>query len=1211
MALTQTQVSHLYTSLMGRASEGNGSVYWMTHGTDMTSTAETMLNSAAVAAYFGDALDSDFGFITTLYANTLNKTVNGADGTIEDLAGITYWTGVLESGESTRAEMMVRFIDRVVEIQNTAPTAASQQFTNRVEVSNYTADTIASAPADYATSLAFQNSGATGLVVTDDAATITTAEAAVAAIASSTADGLTYALTTGIDNISGTTGNDTINAIVDSATPANSTLTALDTINGATGNDTLNVLATGALTTAVAGLTVSNVETATFRAGTTIATDTTAWTGLTNVNTTQSTDATVTAAATTSVAVSGATGDIDVAGGKDVSVTDSTAVKNIQVGESGAGTTNAAGTITVTDSNQTTGTIEVDGGTDVTVTATSAATSGNITIGANTGATGDVVVTQNTTSDGTAATAGNITVTGGSTITATANMTNTATVGKGANITAGTITANAGNTTTEVTVTQNSTATDLAAVTTGNVTETAVLTFGALASGEAAIVGVTGGATGGTDLTFVASKALTAAEVAAAFASLTAADTQGAGGKVANGVFTGDLDAGWTSTSVSGSTVTFTSTTADTNVANFEVYTDANGTGVADNGAADDATFAAATTAGAAGTTVAAQNVTADFGAVVVNDNATASVTNITLDGYDTATLGGGVSLDALTTLSLSNSAGANTLTSASTSLTANLDGITGTTNLGGNVTTLTVNTSGTATATALTAGALTALTVNAGANLTVTPTSIAALETLTVTGAGNVTMGDISAATTTITAGSATGAISATVDGTKATVTTGSGNDSITVDTAAISKAINLGAGSDTLTLATGSTTVPTASVDGGAGTDTISMTVASAVAYDNNTNFASAITGFDRLTISDRVDVTGGVTLDLEALGFDSYVSLAGGTDDSADAGADTVDDGDTLTLNNMAANATVVLSNTQTQTGHANLTSAVVATLKDATGSSDVFNVMTTVAAADVNVGTLTVAGVETINITANDTNVDEDADGTSYEAGDRDLSTLDLNATSATTITIDGNANLTLDNTGNTAATTINGSAMTGALTVTSYGATATTITGGSGNDSLTASTTVNSDVLNGGAGNDDLYGFSLTQMTGGAGVDTFYAGVSVNVNSASAILDASSGDIIELIDNDGDIASFNQASITLDPDGNPDLQNYADAAIIAITADNGAAWFQYNNNTYIVMEDNNAAGNSFVNNEDVIVKLAGLVDLSTSSFNADNGTIELA
>lgn len=124
-----------------------------------------------------------------------------------------------------------------------------------------------------------------------------------------------------------------------------------------------------------------------------------------------------------------------------------------------------------------------------------------------------------------------------------------------------------------------------------------------------------------------------------------------------------------------------------------------------------------------AGTAAAAStaDVTADFGAVTVNDNATKSITTITLNGYDTATLGGTSSLDALTTLNLSNSAGANALTSTSKTLTVNLNKITGTTNLGGSVETLTINTSGAASATALTAGISKYLTVNAAANLTVT----------------------------------------------------------------------------------------------------------------------------------------------------------------------------------------------------------------------------------------------------------------------------------------------------------------------------------------------------------------------------------------------------------------------------------------------------------------------------------------------------------
>jgi len=90
-----------------------------------------------------------------------------------------------------------------------------------------------------------------------------------------------------------------------------------------------------------------------------------------------------------------------------------------------------------------------------------------------------------------------------------------------------------------------------------------------------------------------------------------------------------------------------------------------------------------------------------------------------------------------------------------------------------------------------------------------------------------------------------------------------------------------------------------------------------------------------------------------------------------------------------------------------------------------------VVTNVVSADLDFGTLTAAGVETININAVDTKLDDNGDGKNDPV---ETATLALVATKATAITISGSSNLTLDNAGNVAVTSINASSMTGNLTV---------------------------------------------------------------------------------------------------------------------------------------------------------------------------------
>jgi S-layer protein len=178
-------------------------------------------------------------------------------------------------------------------------------------------------------------------------------------------------------------------------------------------------------------------------------------------------------------------------------------------------------------------------------------------------------------------------------------------------------------------------------------------------------------------------------------------------------------------------------------------------------------------------------------------------------------------------------------------------------------------------------------------------------------------------------------------------------------------------------------------------------------------------------------------------------------------------------------------------------------------------------------------------------------------------------------------------------------------MTGSLTVKAAGTVVSTITGGAGNDTLTASTVVaKADVLNGGAGNDRLVtNDQLTQLTGGAGSDTFVIGsAGANVNIYSTITDASSGDKIQFSDiGAAGGETFARAKLSLG--STAVFQDYAN---LAAAGTNGAtvgaiSWFQFTDgNTYVVMDRSNNA--SFENGVDMIVKLTGLVDLSTASFN---------
>jgi hypothetical protein len=161
-------------AIFNRASEGAGNEYWQNDQPDMVSTANTMLDTDDAKTYFGSSLDTNQAFIEHIYKNTLNKTYD------EDKDGIDYWVRELDGGKS-RGEVVVALINALKAYENSNDPKAKEaydQFMNRVEVSNYTADNfegkdLPTIMPDYGVKLGFENGD---LGVTADHATVVTAE---------------------------------------------------------------------------------------------------------------------------------------------------------------------------------------------------------------------------------------------------------------------------------------------------------------------------------------------------------------------------------------------------------------------------------------------------------------------------------------------------------------------------------------------------------------------------------------------------------------------------------------------------------------------------------------------------------------------------------------------------------------------------------------------------------------------------------------------------------------------------------------------------------------------------------------------------------------------------------------------------------------------------------------------------------------------------
>jgi S-layer protein len=993
----------------------------------------------------------------------------------------------------------------------------------------------------------------------------------------------TFSLTAGVDEVLGTAGNDTIKGTLSGVSNADGTFKAIDIVNGGAGTDTFEIVdATGSLALPSL-LNVSNVEVLSLRSAAALTADASTVAFVT-VKSTQSAAATVTANAASNVEVSGATDAIVVDGGKNITVTDATANKAITVG----GTTKAAGTVSITDTKQGTADITVTGGTDVTVTTTVSATTaavagGDVITSAN---TGNTTITQNSASNGGDAdtddlTAANISVSGaGASVAVVANATSTA-VDESADgdIVMGTVTITAGTSTTTISVDNNATATKFTKAAVAVVKETESVKFTALTAGQDTII---------DGLTFTASVNLTKEQVASAFANIAASGQGSAAASL--GYYTGTISANYSSAAAEGEYVVFTAKDEDETLSLTAGTVDMTATNAAGTAAVakDDSTN------------------TVTYNAVVIDDNATAdSVTTVTVDGYTgSSTIGATNTTSKLATLNLANADKDASMVVADTAATLalSLNAMASTAadtdeaivTFTAAPTTLNVDVTGTNNVD-LTAADTTKLNVSGTGTLNIADVDLAALTTLTVSGSAGVTMnGGESNTLTSVDTTATTGTVSATINGASSKYTGGTGVDKVTLaTTASLTKAIDLGAGDDTV-IFSASVSGSTAALAGGEGTDTISMTTANAASLDGTTQ--TFYTGFERLTVSTAAGTDDGtvdaIDLDLVKLGFTNYVTTSG----TVYGTAGNVGFNDTLTLTGLVSSGTAVL------TAKGLIT---VANSDFADGASDAVNLVANVAASSIDFGTLTASDVETVSISANDTKADDDGDGTTSTAeSEAEDSTLVLTADAATTVSLTGSADVFLTLTGSTSITTINAANMTGDLSVTSLNTTAAaTITGGSGDDTIVGA--ANNDVLVGGAGKDKLTADGeLVTLTGGAGNDTFVMNTTDTVNGYATITDLTAGDVIDTL-----AATFKSTSINSLVGDTASFQDLANAAVNAVAAD-GAAWFQYSGNTYLVVDEVAANSTSFVNGTDQIIKITGLVNLSNAVFNSTTGDLTI-
>lgn len=954
--------------------------------------------------------------------------------------------------------------------------------------------------------------------VTADAASVTAANAANAG-----GNGQTFTLTTGLNTVIGTAGNDTI----DGGTL--NSFSAFDSIDGGAGTDTLTILTDAA--TLPGGVTVKNVENI-------------------NVNT-------------------------SVAGAFTANASSYTGVQSLSVSAS----------------NQGAGALTVDSASGVTVNS-SAATTGAINVGATTAATGAVNVAKVITGAGNV-TGGAITVKGGTTVNTTTAATNSDLTGTA--VTQGDVTVTGTADTTSVTVKQSATVAAVAAA--PAVTESTAVTFNAtgLTAGQSVTIG---------GLTYTSTAATSQAQLIAGFASLAAGATTGAA--TATGTYSGALT-GFSSGANAGGVLTFTSTTVGAPVADL-AETDV-------SNAIDPlvTTQGAAAVAGVGGVTAGAVSIT-DVNAA--STTAAGKITTVSLENFGAATVNSG----ALATLNLAGkgtsvteTAGALT-TKTATTLALNLNGVTTTGAVTLDAATATLNiAAGTAASTVANLAASGAKTVNVSGDkaLTVTTHTLDAAATITSTNTAGVTLN--------------------AELGAGVTFTGGAGADSVKLG--ASTKATAMGAGDDKVELSGAALGVGGTAV-GGDGRDTLIMTAANAITATAGitvANFSGKVTGFESL----QVGATGAIgEIKVDSLDNTGWNAI------------------DTVTFAGAVGHATTVsgLASGDTLGFKVGNTAATTATVAGAAASTADVLKLSISNIAGINVNTINAADIETINFLTDDAATT--ATGIQHTAA--------LTAAAVKTITVAGDAGLALTNTATTvtsfdasgvtkgavswtagalaAAATIKGSA-TQANTIVATDATkAVTYTGGTGVDTITINnaqanvidTGAGNDIIvvgNGnntikaGAGNDNItvgsgansidtgdgtntitFGTAiagLNTVTLGSGVDTLkFDVVTTAAGYYPSITGIAAGDKIDFTSFVVADEATLGAKFTLG--GVASFANYLDAAAASngATAGTEVNWFQFNGNTYLVLDNSTEA--TYKDGADLVIELVGAVDLTKAT-----------
>ena len=237
-------------------------------------------------------------FVEAIYKNVLGRS--------PDVEGWAFWIQQIAEGRLTRANAAVAITDGALNNKTPQGLLDASTVSNKLAVAtSFTAglDTVAEINAFSGDAAAATSRGLLATVnsTTNVPAYQATITQTISDILAGSIPGSSVDLTTAVQTLVGTNGNDSFSAILDGTTPANDTLNALDSIDGGAGVDTLRVLqTTGSFTGLPSGVSLTNVENVSVRSAGAVNVGT-AIAGISKLSVTQASAATIVANTTLSL----------------------------------------------------------------------------------------------------------------------------------------------------------------------------------------------------------------------------------------------------------------------------------------------------------------------------------------------------------------------------------------------------------------------------------------------------------------------------------------------------------------------------------------------------------------------------------------------------------------------------------------------------------------------------------------------------------------------------------------------------------------------------------------------------------------------------------------------------------------------------------------------------------------------------------------------